>query len=551
MMSLKYLNAHTSRLKIQQTVVVLSASVFALVLIAFFMPLAVAVAPVFYGGNPAPVLKTLFKAARFTLLQAFLSAAGASCIGLCAAFFCARREFFGRTALLSLSAIPLSVPPVVIALAFILFFGKNGALNRVLLSVSAGRISTGTFLYSTGGVLLVHSFYNFPITMRTVSAVWEQLPEETEQAACLLGAPPLRIFKTIIFPALKAPFFASFVIIFLYCFFSFVIILLLGGLGVTTLEVELYQTIRTNVHASAAAWIAVLETGIAGAVVALYAYLRSRSFDHVENTQYIRLRSRLGGVKERLIFTALICCICFCLLLPLGSLLLYSLSTPDSALSEPYSTFGFVRSLSFRSWRQLLQRPSFWGAVRRTVQIGIGTSFFSVAAALFFAYLSFFLKRSWYKSLPLFPFAVSPIILGSGWLKLDILPSAFMLIIVQSSLAWPFAWVQIETVLAKIPCSTVDAARLLSASRSDAFFRTFLPLCKAGIVPAFCCVFAISAGDASLPILLHIPEFENLALMLFRFAGAYRFTESSSIAVILAALTGLLFFIQDSVRNRI
>ena len=527
------------RTLLQNTLVGGGGVLFCAVLIAFFVPLGAAIAPSFASDASAAAFRPLWKAARFTVMQAFLSAAGASGIGLCAAFFCARRKFFGRKLLLSLSAIPLSVPPVVIALAFILFFGKNGFVNKLLAAVSAGQLSLGTFLYSTGGIVLVHTFYNFPITMRTVSAAWEQLPEETEQAALLLGASPLRIFRTVIFPALKAPLCASFVIIFLYCFFSFVIILLLGGLGVTTLEVELYQTIRRDIHAGTAARIALLETGIATAAVGLYAYLRSRTPDHVERTQYARTRLNIGGAAESVFFTVLICIICFCLLLPLGSLVWYSLSSPKAPLT-----------ITVEAWRQLLQRSHFWLAVWNTVQTGIGTAVFSVTAALFFAYIAFQSNRTWRQSVPLFPFAVSSVVLGVGWLKLDAAPSMLLLVIVQSSLAWPFAWMQIETGLAKIPRSVLDAARLLSSSRTDAFFRVFLPLCKTGIVSALCSVFAISAGDASLPLLLHIPNFENLALMLFRFAGSYRFTESAGIAVILALLTGLLFFIQDSVRER-
>ena len=527
------------RTLLQNTLVGGGGVLFCAVLIAFFVPLGAAIAPSFASDASAAAFRSLWKAARFTVMQAFLSAAGASGIGLCAAFFCARRKFFGRKLLLSLSAIPLSVPPVVIALAFILFFGKNGFVNKLLAAVSAGQLSLGTFLYSTGGIVLVHTFYNFPITMRTVSAAWEQLPEETEQVALLLGASPLRIFRTVIFPALKAPLCASFVIIFLYCFFSFVIILLLGGLGVTTLEVELYQTIRRDIHAGTAARIALLETGIATAAVGLYAYLRSRTPDHVERTQYARTRLNIGGAAESVFFTVLICIICFCLLLPLGSLVWYSLSSPKAPLT-----------ITVEAWRQLLQRSHFWLAVWNTVQTGIGTAVFSVTAALFFAYIAFQSNRTRRQSLPLIPFAVSSVVLGVGWLKLDAAPSMLLLVIVQSSLAWPFAWMQIETGLAKIPRSVIDAARLLSASRADAFFRVFLPLCKTGIVSALCSVFAISAGDASLPLLLHIPNFENLALMLFRFAGSYRFTESAGIAVILALLTGLLFFIQDSVRER-
>ena len=527
-----------ARAVVQNFFILVGGLLFCAVLIAFFVPLGAVVFPTF-GGSSTAASRSLWKAVRFTVMQAFLSAAGASIVGLCAAFFCARRTFFGRKFLLSLSAIPLSVPPVVIALAFILFFGKNGLLNKLLAAISAGHLSVGTFLYSTSGILLVHTFYNFPITMRTVSAAWEQLSEETEQAAFLLGASPLRVFRTVIFPALKAPLFASFVIIFLYCFFSFVIILLLGGLGMTTLEVELYRTIRRDIHASAATRIALIETGIAAAAVGLYAYLRILTPDHTEHTQYVRARLRIGGAAEYIFFAVLICVIAFCLLLPLGSLVWYSLSTPKVPLG-----------ISVQAWRRLLQRPAFWVAMQQTVQTGIGAAVLSVTAALFFAYTMFQSNRNWYKALPLFPFAVSSVIVGSGWLKVDTAPSLSLLVIVQSSLAWPFAWMQIETSLAKIPHSVLDVARLLSSSRTDAFFRVFLPLCKTGIVSALSCVFAISAGDASLPLLLHIPNFENLALMLFRFAGSYRFTESAGIAVILALLTGLLFFIQDMVREK-
>ena len=145
------------RTLLQNTLVGGGGVLFCAVLIAFFVPLGAVIAPSVASDASAAAFRSLWKAARFTVMQAFLSAAGASGIGLCAAFFCARRKFFGRKLLLSLSAIPLSVPPVVIALAFILFFGINGFVNKLLAVVSAGQLSLGTFLYSTGCIVLVHT----------------------------------------------------------------------------------------------------------------------------------------------------------------------------------------------------------------------------------------------------------------------------------------------------------------------------------------------------------------------------------------------------------
>lgn len=512
---------------------------FIAVLLLFFAPTCIAIIPVFSQIPEYETIKWLSTVIGFTVIQAVLSAFFADIIGLCAAFFCARRHFFGRKALLSLSAIPLSMPPVVIALSFILFFGKNGFFNQLLGIVFHGTVSIGTFLYSIGGVLLIHSFYNFPIAMRTITTVWERLPERTEQAAVLLGASPFRIFRTIIFPALLPAFCASFLIIFLYSFFSFVIILLLGGLGLSTLEVELYRAVRADMHAYRAAVIAAVETGIAGSAVFFYLRFRSMQPAGAAMQDLHRTQCKIGNGIERVFFLCTCGIIILFLVLPLCSLFLYSLR-PVHAVSTAHS---FIASFSLSAWKNIICSSAFWEAALQTVQIGAGTASIAVTAALFFGYCTYTKNLPFVSAVPFFPLAVSSLVLGAGWLQLQFRPSVFMLMFAQASLAWPFAWTQIETGLAKIPITVRNAALLCSASRSDAFFRVFLPLCMPAIASAFCSVFAISAGDASLPLLLHIPHFENLALMLFRFAGSYRFTESAAVAIVLALLTGGFFSI--------
>ncbi|MGP1454412.1 MAG: ABC transporter permease [Treponema sp.] len=502
---------------------------------AFIVPLAGALLPA--GGKSVmstPALH-IWRIAYFTFVQALISAAGATLIGLCAAFFCARRAFFGRKALLSLSAIPLSIPPVVIALAFILFFGKNGVLNSCVRMLCGETHSLGALLYSTGGVLLVHTFYNFPIAMRTITSVWEQLPEETEQAAHLLGAAPFHIFRTIIMPALISPAASSFLIIFLYCFFSFIILLLLGGPGLTSLEAELYRELHRDVHSSVIPLIAGIETGIALTVMIGYAGLRKKMQDSSTALQYRREKKPITGGQEKACFALLLLLISLFLLAPLGSLAAYSVQDPK------HYQFTFT----LKAWQSIVLRVSFWKALATTITTGLITASLAVGAALFFMYLIFASKISRIQHIiPFLPLAVSSVVLGAGWLRFGVYPSIFTLIIVQTSLAWPFAWTHIETCFQNIPVDMGSAARLFTASRTDAFFRLCIPLCKKGIAAAFCSVFAISAGDASLPLVLNIAQFENIALLLFRYAGSYRFAESAAIASVLAVLTAGAFFIQ-------
>ncbi|WP_252723459.1 ABC transporter permease subunit [Treponema pedis] len=165
---------------------------------------------------------------------------------------------------------------------------------------------------------------------------------------------------------------------------------------------------------------------------------------------------------------------------------------------------------------------------------------------MFFAYITVFSKPKKITAIiPYLPLAVSSVMLGFGWTLLRPNGSVAVLILAQSALAWPFAWTQIQIPLLRIPKNIFNAALIFSANKQDAFFRCIIPLCKRGVISAFGFVFAISAGDASLPIILNIPRFENLSLLLYDYASSYRFAESAAVAVILAVITGFVFFLQD------
>ena len=121
----------------------------------------------------------------YTFLLAVFSTVLSALVGVPAAFFCARRKFWGRKLLLSLGIIPLCVPPLIVALANISCFGVSGFFSN-------GK----PWLYSTVGIVMVQGFYNFPLITGIVTNAWTQLPLEQENAARLLGAKEGRVFFT-------------------------------------------------------------------------------------------------------------------------------------------------------------------------------------------------------------------------------------------------------------------------------------------------------------------------------------------------------------------
>lgn len=515
----------------------------------------------------------LLRALGFTLLQAGLSACAAVLIGVPAAFLTARRSFPFRRILLALSGVPLCIPPAIIALAFVLFYGRQGYLNVFLMRLFGYTEPPVSFLYSLSGIVFAHGFYNFPVVMRTVSQAWERLPENTAEAATVLGASPIRVFLTVTLPALGSSVVSSAILVFLYCFFSFVIVLLFGAVGVTTLEVELYQAARSALDFARAGKIALIESVTAAAVVALYAAVLRRTNAENSGLRGNRPRTRLKGLSEYL-FTALF----------LAGLLVFFMGPLVSVAVRSFSSVrdsGAGFRFTLEPWKALFGRSSFGTVLFNTVSVGISTAVLSTAAALFFAVWSESGSRShsnhrssslgstgshvrtrasssarfrrvpsgtlrFLSVLPLAPLAVSSVMLGFGWTLL--VPSGVpaLLVLAQSAVSWPIVWSQIQTSLDRVPASVKDAAEVMSDGRLDRAFRVYVPLARKGILSGAAFSFAFSAGDATLPLVLSIGRFENLALRLFRLAGAYRFAEACACALLIALLCAVAFFLQDA-----
>ena len=536
---------------LMRTVSALGGVSLVLVALAAVLP-PVAAGTMLFAPNPdgghalgAFFVSRILPALRFTVLQAVLSAILAVLVGLPGAFLAARRDFPGRRILLSLSGVPLCVPPVVIALSFVLFYGRSGVLNSVLMAIFALDAPPVTFLYSLAGVVLAHGLYNFPVVLRTVSRAWERLPADREEAALLLGAGHFRVFRTIIMPALAGPLLSSALLVFLYCFFSFVIVLMFGTIGGTTLEVELYQAARNVTNLRGAALIAVVETLCAIGFVLLHAFTR-RYFSHTRGMNVLRSRKPLCGIREIGPGTGYLVLLAVFFIGPLCMIVVRSLTVTSGG--QYTGATGFALS----GWASLFTLPSFYSALAATFAVGCATAFLATAAALAFALYEE--KRgsesTFMRTLPLLPLAVSSVVLGFGWTMLVPEGSVAVLVVAQAAVSWPFTWTQIRASLDRIPKEIPQAALLLSPRASDVSFRVLVPLSRRGILSGAGFAFAISAGDASLPLILSLPEFENLALLLFRLSGSYRFTEASACAVLLALITGVVFFLQDSEKER-
>ena len=485
------------------------------------------------------------RALAFTLAQAGASTLAALAIGLPGAALVARFRFPGRKALKALSVLPFSVPSVLIVLAFVLFYGRAGYLNSFLMWAFSLREPPLGFLYSFWGIVLVHGFYEFPVVLQTVGEVWERLPRDREQAARLLGAGRLRAFATGTLPSLAPSIAQSASLCFLLCFFSFAVVMVFGGLVGSTLEGEVFRRARLEADAAGAATIALAETAVAIAVVALIALFERGAERGSAAAKSAGSSPELavprGGAAFALAAYALFLAVFFGG--PMLSLAVQSVSVRTKPLGPTSFGLGnFTRLFSNGG-------SAFSSALA-------GTAATALPAALVATVLgcagAFALRRggSASKAAAALPLAVSGIVASLGWSLLFPGGGIALIPFVQALCVLPYVLKSVAAALATLDRGPAEAARTLGAGRSRAAIGIELGSVMPAVLAAFAFAFAASAGDVNVPLVLGRGGFETLPVYLFRLTSAYRFPEACAAGVILALLTSAVFAFKEGGGNR-
>ena len=231
-----------------------------------------------FGGLVELVARPYFaRVLWFTFWQAVASTVLTLLLGLPAAYVFARYDFPAKSVLRALTTIPFVMPTVVVGAAFVTLFGPHGVLNEWLVSTFGLEQPPINLLYTFWIILLAHAFYNATVVVRIVGGFWSNLDPRLGEAAAVLGAPRWRRSVEITLPLLMPSIIAAALLVFLFCFTSFGVILILGGPRFATLEVETYRQAVNYFNLPLAAALALVQLGLTFIVMIVYTRLQARA----------------------------------------------------------------------------------------------------------------------------------------------------------------------------------------------------------------------------------------------------------------------------------
>jgi sulfate/thiosulfate transport system permease protein len=132
-----------------------------------------------------------------TILIALIAVPANTIFGVFCALAIVRRRFRGHGLVNSLVDLPLALSPVVVGLALVLVYGRNGWWGGWLDEQGIQVI------YALPGMVLATIFVSLPFVVREVVPVLREIGDEQEEAASTLGAGSWQTFWRVTLPAIR------------------------------------------------------------------------------------------------------------------------------------------------------------------------------------------------------------------------------------------------------------------------------------------------------------------------------------------------------------
>jgi putative spermidine/putrescine transport system permease protein len=176
-------------------------------------------------------------ALRNSLLIAVFSAALAVSIAFPLAWFMWRHRVWYARAFFALGLAPFTLPPVITALGFLVFWVSTGFYGQMI------------------ATLISHAIFFVTLPLVTISLGLESIDRQLIEASQVMGADDRTVFRTVILPLVSPYLISGYAFAFVLSLNEYIIAYMVAGFTVETLPIKIFNSLRygyTPVMASVA-----------------------------------------------------------------------------------------------------------------------------------------------------------------------------------------------------------------------------------------------------------------------------------------------------------
>lgn len=514
--------------------------------VAFVLPMAFAVKAAFASPDAWRWVAGDYATQRLLggFLQALLSLAATMALALPLALLHHHASIRGSRALLAVHAATFALPVFVVVAGLRATLGPDGWLDRLT------GLDALTAWGPWGAVVAGNAYYNTGLAALLLHAALARRPRRLEQAASVLGAPPVAVRHRILVPLLRPATLAAALLVFLFCFASFGVVLLLGEGRIDTFDTLLYANLRGAFpREDRGAVLALLQIAVQGILLAMVFRLErgaARLRDGPEATSRPTNRMATGAAWVLALLW----------LLPAAAVLV--------------GAFQVGGDWSLLAWRTLLDADApghvaGFDLLHALGQSALYAAFAVVASVLLTLLLALGAPtrfNRFVEGLAFLPLGTSSVVLGFAYLLaftgrawLPVVGTPWPILVTHTLVAFPFVARTLLPAFRGLDANLDSAAATLGARTRQRLLRVQLPLLRGPLVVA--CAFAaiLSLGDFGASLLLMTDDLAGLTVWVHRHGGPGAFdplarAQSTALAALLLLATAALLLAANVARPR-
>lgn len=456
---------------------------------------------------------------KFTVYQALLSSILAFIIGIIPAYYVAYSKGFVSKLLEGLIFIPFFFPVISTVTVFSIIFTSSLFKNLEI-------------MYSIKAIVIANIFYNSPIFIKYISDGVKKIPREIVEAFKLDGANEIQIFFYCKVPLIMPQIFRAFFMVFTYSFISLGIVLSLGGIRYSTVELEIANTLMGSLDFSRAFSLGVLQF----IILFIINLIGFRIEEYELNGEKIEEKKNI--------------------LIKIYSIIYLFLEYSIIGISVIFSFYNFYEGkFSLKSLKRIfsydfnLQYPVIKGIFNSTMIAGIS----SVAIVV----LSYTIIKNYSKFTNTIIFAnlgISGAFLAISLYYLNILfdiPLFILLIIGNIFISIPIAYSLMYQYVKKFPKDILEMSMIDCKKRWQRYLYIEFPILKNFFISAFLQIFAIIFGEFTLAYTMQIGDnLPIVSIVNYSLVTEKRFLESSALSTVVIIFIFLLFLLGEYFKRR-
>lgn len=470
------------------------------------------------------------------------------------AFVVARYEFPGRMLVVTLSTLPLVLPPFVGAIALMQVFGRAGTVTLLLQDLLGVRVN---IMEGLRGIVLAQALHFFPFIFLTVTAALMNVDRSLEEMGQMMGAHGWRLMRRVVFPLVLPAYAAGALLTFVKAVDDIGTPFILNFKNM--LGPQAYLRITTVGRDDVDGYvICVVMVAISIACVLASNWIVSRR-------EYATLQT---GVRHPEGGRALAgwragAALGLCALILLVSLLPH-MGVVVLSFSRVWSLSYLPSAYTLNNYAEVfLRAPRF---IVNTLTYSVGAALLGVVVAAAIAYL---LQRGRVPgkgaldAIAMMPIALPGVVIGVGFLRIfynitlpgteTSLASTWAIFVLAYMVRrLPYALRASHAALHQVHGSLEDAAAIAGAPRVRAFRRVVLPLILGGVVAGGVLVFITAAVEFSTTITL-VSRIEQSPLSY----GIYIYSQSplgrgaaAALGVVAIVIVGLGTYLANRLSGR-